>query len=384
MANGHPDMPMDCKTAIPDDGQGQGKKQARAKKENAKAVAYYTMEFKSAILRATINKAKTDEWPGGEAWMINAALIKKYRPDDIIAAAEARRRLNDVSMKKYNDPAVLFEQLAEIEVAYAGTTIKITEQDCIGVVFATAAEKYHSVLTSEQRTKGAGLTMDDLEDAMNQLWIQGGGRQKKHTGNDGGEMVLSAFGGTCYNCQEKGHIANQCPRKDGPNNGYRNASGNTGGKFKGECNNCGKIRHKKSDCWQLDDVHKRKEDIVIEIDNDNTDEGKGENEKPADPGNVEDNGTDDKSEDDSSDEEPVEEDEPWNDVTTRSGRSVRAPSRLIAEVGASALGLTKAEENYYALLDQGGEAEFDPEELICIGAALGGRFENTQELHVNK
>jgi hypothetical protein len=64
--------------------------------------------------------------------MINAALVKKYRTYDIIAAAEARRRLNDVSMKKKNDPAILFEQLAEIEVACAGTTIKITEQDCIG------------------------------------------------------------------------------------------------------------------------------------------------------------------------------------------------------------------------------------------------------------
>jgi hypothetical protein len=73
--------------------------------------------------------------------MINAALIKKYRPDDIIEAAETRRRLNDVSMRKYDDPAILFKQLAEIEVSYAGTTIKITEQDCIGVVFATAAEK---------------------------------------------------------------------------------------------------------------------------------------------------------------------------------------------------------------------------------------------------
>jgi hypothetical protein len=89
------------------------------------------------------------------------------------------------------------------------------------------------MLTSEQRTNGADLTMDDLEDAMNQLWRQGGGIQKKHTGNYGGEMVLSAFGGTCYNCQKKGHRANQCPKKDGPNNGYRNASGNTRGKFKG-------------------------------------------------------------------------------------------------------------------------------------------------------
>jgi hypothetical protein len=193
MVKGHPDMPTDHKTVIPDDGQGQGKKQARAKKENAKAVTYYTLSFKSARLRAMINEAKTDEWPGGEAWMINAALVKKYRPDDIIAAAEDHGRLNDVSMKKNDDPAILFEQLAEIEVAYAGTTIKITEQDCIGVVFATAAEKYHSVLTSEQRTKGADLTTDDLEDAMNQLWRQGGGSQKKHTGNDGGEMVLAPF-----------------------------------------------------------------------------------------------------------------------------------------------------------------------------------------------
>jgi hypothetical protein len=45
---------------------------------------------------------------------------------------------------------------------------------------------------------------------------------------------------------------------------------------------------------------------------------------------------------------------------------------LIAEVGASTIGLTKAEEKYDALLDQGDEAEFDPEELIYVGDALGG------------
>jgi hypothetical protein len=47
-----------------------------------------------------INKAKTNEWTGGETWKIRESLVKKFRPDDIIAAAEARRRLNDVSMKK--------------------------------------------------------------------------------------------------------------------------------------------------------------------------------------------------------------------------------------------------------------------------------------------
>jgi hypothetical protein len=87
------------------------------------------------------------------------------------------------------------------------------------------------------------------------------------------------------------------------------------------------------------------EDAVIEINNDSTEEGQCDDEKPTDPRNVEDNGIDDESEEDSSDEEPVEEYEPWNDLTIRSVQSFRAPSRLIAEVGASALGLTKAVEN---------------------------------------
>jgi hypothetical protein len=113
-------------------------------------------------------------------------------------------------------------------------------------------------LTSEKRTKGDDLTMDDLEDAMNQLWRQGGGSQKKDTSDDGGEMMLAAFGGTCYNCQEKGHRANQCPKKYKPSNGNHIVSGDTRGKFKGECNNCGKIGHKKSDCWQLEENKKKR------------------------------------------------------------------------------------------------------------------------------
>jgi hypothetical protein len=57
---GHPDMPADHKTVIPDEAQGEGKKQARVKQENFKAVVYYNLAFKSARLRGMINKAKTE------------------------------------------------------------------------------------------------------------------------------------------------------------------------------------------------------------------------------------------------------------------------------------------------------------------------------------
>jgi hypothetical protein len=52
-----------------------------------------------------------------------------------------------------------------------------------------------------------------------------------------------------------------------------------------------------------------------------------------------------KIEDGVDEEVPDGDDEPWSEVTTRSGRYVRAPSHPIAEVGASAIGFTKAEEN---------------------------------------
>jgi hypothetical protein len=38
--------------------QGEGKKQAWAKKENTKAMAYYKLTFKSARLRGMIKKQK--------------------------------------------------------------------------------------------------------------------------------------------------------------------------------------------------------------------------------------------------------------------------------------------------------------------------------------
>ena len=74
--------------------------------------------------------------------------------------------------------------------------------------------------------------------------------------------------------------------------------------------------------------------------------------------------------------------EPVETTTTRTGRTVRAPQRLIAEIGQVVL--SKAEQNYYhalQALDSDADSFLD-EELAMVGAGLGQGITNTKELKV--
>jgi hypothetical protein len=102
--------------------------------------------------------------------------------------------------------------------------------------------------------KGKNLDIDDLEKVMYNLWQQGGGRQS--AGNKDIELVLAAFTGNCYVCKNQGHAATDCPRKNktGGGNGGNNGYGKRGGgnkNFMGNCNNCGKFGHMKTEWWAL-------------------------------------------------------------------------------------------------------------------------------------
>jgi hypothetical protein len=66
--------------------------------------------------------------------------------------------------------------------------------------------------------------------------------------------------------------------------------------------------------------------------------------------------------------------------TTRSGRIVMKPTRLIEEIGAVAnggIGLSQAEEKYY-------DTMWKMSEMAFVGAGIGGGFVDTNELHVMK
>jgi hypothetical protein len=64
------------------------------------------------------------------------------------------------------------DQLASIHCAYNDTTTgrTIDQDDLIAVVLEKAPEKYKSILSAEQRSKGTMLTLSDLNSCMNDLF----------------------------------------------------------------------------------------------------------------------------------------------------------------------------------------------------------------------
>jgi len=65
-----------------------------------------------------------------------------------------------------DDPTKLFEHLNSLQNRFK--RIKIEDEDLIAVIFSVAPKECKPVLVAEQRAKGANLTTNDLQDAVQQ------------------------------------------------------------------------------------------------------------------------------------------------------------------------------------------------------------------------
>jgi hypothetical protein len=148
----------------------QDKPKKAARDRNLMAISCLTMSFQDDALMNIIEQSETADWPSGLAHCVIDELFKKYRPVDIISRVEMRTRLSQVSMKADDDPRVLFSQLATIQSAYNSTTQKMDPYDLIAVVLEKVPNKNKSILTAEQRNKGANLSLTDLNNCMTDLF----------------------------------------------------------------------------------------------------------------------------------------------------------------------------------------------------------------------
>jgi len=220
-----------------------------ARKRNDTVFANLTLAFTTSDLLLLVMRAKDQHWPSGLAWKIIQGLSRMYQPADTISRVEIRRELNQVKMKANEDPKTLFAQLGKIQLKSIDHPIEM--EDLIAVVLDAAPVEYQGVLTAEQRRHGKDLTLEQLEEAMEQHYRSIKDKVGSGSNNNRTEVSLVAFGGTCWNCGERGHRSSQCskPKKNGSNNRGNNNNSNKSGKSSKKCFNCGKIGHVSPDCW---------------------------------------------------------------------------------------------------------------------------------------
>jgi hypothetical protein len=89
--------------------------QIAARERNAVAMANFAMSFTDETAMGLIHKAISTEWPTGKASIVVALLLRKFKPEDTITRVELRQELNEISMKKNQEPAVLFEMISAVE-----------------------------------------------------------------------------------------------------------------------------------------------------------------------------------------------------------------------------------------------------------------------------
>ena len=213
---------------------------AKAKKaalhRNRLAMACLTMALDDESLIQYVDKASTSGHPNGEAHILWKALKDKYEPKDGVNRVAMIQQLFGIGFKKEQDPSEFFGEMSGIRARYQTAAKKLSEDLQIAAVVIGAPAMYDDVITAEQRSKGDAMTLENLEEAMRTLYrvkIEA----KKGTDDDDDdkdtEMQLAAFSGTCFKCNEKGHMANQCPKKSS---------------FSGKCHNCGIRGHRVKDC----------------------------------------------------------------------------------------------------------------------------------------
>ena len=127
-------------------------------------MAQLTMAFETQALLSLADSAKSTAWPGGLAYKVISSLKEKYQPNDRIAVVELERKLNQVDLKEYEDPKILFERIATIENEYRSTSSSLSNEDMITTVLEKAPGKYASILAMTQAANPTNLTLDDLQE----------------------------------------------------------------------------------------------------------------------------------------------------------------------------------------------------------------------------
>ena len=216
-------------------GTTETKENEEARKRNSLAMCSFTMAFQTESLLTLIYKAQTSDWPSGLAAAVKSALFKKYCPDDIMAEVELEAMLNQVKMKgKKSEPSTMFEQVNAIRNRFKSTKVKINEARLMATIISRAPTEYKAIISTTQQIEKNNLTMDILEEAMQNHWRALYGVLSSEEKTSGKEISLAVV-----------------DKKEKQSDAASSGAEEKDSRPRRKCGHCGKDGHDEPKCWDL-------------------------------------------------------------------------------------------------------------------------------------
>ena len=228
--------------------------------EQVMAMLMIAMHTKEGMSKVMQEMNRNPIFQTGQAWRIIKSIRDECRPDDHISEMELEAEVNKIKLKKGEDPNVLLEKLADIEVRFG---MNIDNKKKSGVVLRCGKGTYNAVMATttvnKKKSSKGHPTAEELIEDMHTQWrissnTSGGkdaledddvkettlvSKDTEEEEDNGKTEPASKDNRTCYKCGDIGHIARDCPSKKGSD------------KLVVICNHCNKPGHKQDDCWEL-------------------------------------------------------------------------------------------------------------------------------------
>ena len=164
-------MPETFETELTDDASGKLLKKAVDK--NKAAMAMLNIGLKGKAMGLLVTGSYTPAWPRGRAWVVMAALERRFNPKGLSKTVNYTNEVAAVKMKAKENPSNLIDTLHDIQVRYNQLGCTVQEENLVAQALLVAPDSYASSLLQLQREKDNAkedVKLEGVREVMEMLY----------------------------------------------------------------------------------------------------------------------------------------------------------------------------------------------------------------------